>query len=80
MKTTAQKWGNSLAVRLPKVVAEQAGIKVKDLLDVEVMDGNIVLVPQLRRQYRLEDLVRRITKKNLHGEVDFGEPVGREMI
>lgn len=80
MKTTAQKWGNSLAIRVPKSVAQQAGLKVKDDLEIEVRKGTIVLRPHLRRVYRLEDLVKRISPRNLHKELGFGEPVGREAL
>ena len=79
MKTTAQKWGNSLAVRVPKSVALQVGLKAKDDLEIEVQEGNVVLKPHLRRIYRLEDLVKRITPKNVHGEIDAGGPTGREV-
>ena len=78
MKTTAQKWGNSLAIRVPKSLAEQAGIKVKDDLEIEVRKGALVLKPHLRRVYRLEDLVKRITPRNVHEELDFGSATGRE--
>ncbi len=79
MKTTAQKWGNSLAIRVPKSVAIQVGLKAQDDLGIEVQDGNVVLKPQLRRVYHLDDLVNRITPKNLHTEIDTGAPVGREI-
>jgi len=79
MKTTAQKWGNSLAIRVPKSVAVQVGLKAQDDLDIEVQDGNVVLKPHLRRVYHLEDLVKRISPKNVHGEIDTGTPVGREI-
>jgi len=80
MKTTAQKWGNSLAIRVPKSIAQQAGLKVKDDLDIEVRKGALVLRPHLRRVYRLEDLVKRMTPRTVHKEVDFGGPVGREAL
>ena len=79
MKTTAQKWGNSLAIRVPKSVAVQLGLKAQDDLDIEVRDGNVLLKPHLQRVYRLEDLVKRISPKNVHGEIDTGTPVGREI-
>lgn len=79
MRTKAQKWGNSLAVRVPKGAAEKAGIQVEDTLEVDVQGGAIVLRPERHRKYRLNDLVRKITKKNLHGELDFGGPKGREV-
>ena len=79
MKTTAQKWGNSLAIRVPKSVAVQVGLKAQDDLEIEVQDGNVVLKPHLRRVYRLDDLVKRITSKNLHSEIDTGSPIGREI-
>ena len=80
MKTTAQKWGNSLAIRVPKSIAQQAGLKVKDDLDIEVRKGALVLRPHLRRVYRLEDLVKRMTPRNAHKALDFGGPVGREAL
>jgi antitoxin MazE len=79
MKTTAQKWGNSLAVRLPKSVAVQVGLKAQDDLEIVVHDGNVVLKPHIHRVYRLEDLVKRITSKNVHGEIEVGNPTGREI-
>lgn len=79
MKTTAQKWGNSLAIRVPKSVALQVGLKEQDDLEIEVQDGNVVLKPHVRRVYRLEDLVKQITLKNVHGEVETGTSVGREI-
>ena len=80
MKTTAQKWGNSLAIRVPKSIAEQAGLKEKDDLDIEVRKGSLVLRPHLRRVYRLEDLIKRMTRHNLHQDIDFGGPLGREAL
>ena len=80
MKTTVQKWGNSLAIRVPKSIAQQAGLKVKDGLDIEVRKGALVLRPHLRRVYWLEDLLKRITPRNVHKELDFGGPVGREAL
>lgn len=79
MKTTAQKWGNSLAIRVPKSVAMQLGLKAQDHLEIEVHEGNVVLRPHLRRVYRLHDLVKRITPKNVHDEIDTGFPIGREI-
>jgi antitoxin MazE len=78
MKTTAQKWGNSLAVRVPKGIAQQAGIKVNDDLEIEVKKGTLILKPHLRRVYRLEDLLKRMTPQNIHDEIGYGTPVGRE--
>lgn len=80
MKTTARKWGNSLAIRVPKRVAEEAGLREMDAVEIEVQEGALVVRPQLRRVYRLEDLLKRITSSNIHREVDFGGPVGREAL
>ncbi len=53
---------------------------MKDDLEIEVRKGALVLRPYLRRVYRLEDLVKRITPQNMHDEFDFGGPVGREAL
>ncbi len=72
------KWGNSLAVRIPRGIAKEAGIGEGDSLALALQrDGSIVLRPAQRR-YRLQDLVSRITPRNRHRETDWGAPVGRE--
>ena len=80
MKTSAQKWGNSVAVRVPKSIVEKAGVNPRDSFDIDVVRGNIVLKPRLRRDFRLESLVKGITKRNRHGGIEFGPPVGRELL
>jgi antitoxin MazE len=77
MRAKAQKWGNSLAVRIPKAVADEAGVREDDELDIEVVAQVIRLKPR-RRELTLEQLVSEITPENLHGETDFGRPAGRE--
>jgi antitoxin MazE len=80
MKTKAQKWGNSLAVRVPRGVGEQAGLKPGDLLEVEVIKGKIVLTPVApgAARYDLKGLVKRIKRANVYDEQDFGKRRGRE--
>ena len=80
MATTTQlsKWGNSLALRLPKSVAREARVDEGDTVDVSVDNGAIVIRPS-RPRYALDELVRRITPKNRHGETDWGGPAGDEV-
>ncbi|NOY54335.1 MAG: AbrB/MazE/SpoVT family DNA-binding domain-containing protein [Deltaproteobacteria bacterium] len=79
MKTKAQKWGNSLSVRVPKGIAEKAGIRDEDMLDIDIENGKIILIPIKKKEYQLKDLLKKITDENIHGEIDFGEPLGREI-
>jgi antitoxin MazE len=72
------KWGNSHAVRLPKAILQQAQIREGDHLEVRVEKGRIALEPASPK-LTLQDLVARITPKNLHDEQDWGKPVGREV-
>ena len=81
MKTKAQKWGNSLAVRVPSDVAQEIGLHPDDTLEIEVVKGKIVLTPASRRtpaRYDLGALVKRINPRNRYREIDFGKPQGRE--
>lgn len=80
MKTTARKWGNNLAIRVPKRMAEEAGLREKDVVDIEVHESALVVRSRPRRVYRLEDLVKRITSHNVHDEIDFGGPIGAETL
>ena len=81
MKTSVQKWGNSLAVRIPKGVAEESKLSVGTEVEVGVEDGRIVVVPvaPTSKEQALEELVSRITDENRHGETDWGPAVGREV-
>lgn len=77
MKAKAQRWGNSLAVRIPKAIAEEAGVREEDELDIDVVAKVIRMKPR-QRPGSLDDLLGRITGENIHGEADFGNPQGRE--
>lgn len=77
MTTQVARWGNSLGLRLPKAVTQEAGIQDGDAVDVSVQDGAIVIRPA-KPKYALDDLVSRITSKNRHGETAWGKPAGRE--
>jgi antitoxin MazE len=79
MRTKIQRWGNSLGLRIPRSFAEEAGIGVGSEVDLSIQDGDLLVKPARRRTYQLEELIRKITAKNLHGEVDTGGPVGREV-
>jgi len=78
MTATIQKWGNSLALRIPRAVAQQ--IKVSEGKPVELsVDADTLVVRPARRRYRLADLLRRVTPENVHPETDCGQRVGREV-
>lgn len=79
MKAKVQKWGNSLAVRIPKAFAEEVGLHPDADVELSVHQGDLVLAPR-RREYTLEELVGKITPANRHEETDFGPPVGREIL
>jgi len=78
METKIQKWGNSLAVRIPKAFVEEAQLRQGGRVDISVDEGRIVIDPRVKPEYTLGDLLNGVTERNLHGEVDTGAPVGRE--
>jgi len=77
MRTRAQKWGNSLAVRIPKAIAAEAGVAEQDDLEMQVV-GDVIQIRRCRPEPSLEELLARVTPENLHGEADLGSPQGRE--
>ena len=78
MKTKMQKWGNSLAIRIPKAFATEAGLKEESEVDVSLKGGKLVVVPVEKPGMTLKMLVAKITKENVHREVDTGPATGRE--
>jgi antitoxin MazE len=81
MVTRIRKWGNSQGLRLARQVLEDAHISVGDEVDVTTRDGMIVIAParRIRGKQSLQELVSRIPKDYKTEEVDWGEPVGREV-
>jgi len=79
MKTRIQKWGNSLALRIPKSFALETGLDQGALVDVALVDGKLVVTPLLSPPKTLEALLAGITDDNLHGEHDTGAAVGDEV-
>ena len=82
MTTTVQKWGNSLALRLPKALADEARLREGAKVElVRTPEG--VLVKSKRKpkpRYRLSDLLAGITPDNVHPETDWGRSVGWERL
>jgi len=79
MRTHVQKWGNSLAVRIPKALAEETGLQADSAVDLNLKDGAVVIRPSAGRKHVLEKLLARVNKRNIHKESDFGGPVGAEI-
>ena len=79
MKAQMVKWGNSLAVRIPKPIIEEARFKEGDFLEIEAGDGHI----ELRRATKiptLAQLVSQITPDNRYSEISTGPEVGKERV
>jgi antitoxin MazE len=79
MTTRVHKWGNSLALRIPKPFAEEAGLEPDSVVDITVKDGSLLITPTPKRKRQLQELLSGITEENRHGETDWGKPVGREI-
>jgi len=83
MVTKVQKWGNSLAVRIPKSYAKEINLEEGNQIDIKLDVNKIIISPKKkkkRNKYTLEELLADVTPENLHGEIDFGPPVGKEII
>jgi len=79
MQVRVQKWGNSLAVRIPKPLAEDAEVKEGTVLNLAVSEGRVVATHVEKKKLSLKQLLAKVSKKNLHAEVDLGPSVGREI-
>ena len=77
MKTQISRWGNSLALRIPRAFAQETRLEEGTTVELSVSDGRIVVSP-VGRPYRLDELVAGITPENRYAETDWGEPLGNE--
>jgi len=78
MTTSVQKWGNSLAIRIPKEFAKSLKLSAGAIVGFQKVGDKIVISPS-RPVYTLENMVKGMTKKNRHKEFDWGKPMGKEV-
>ena len=78
MKLQIQKWGNSLALRIPKSFAIESQIEQGSTVEVSLESGKIIVFPVAEPDFCLDDLLAEVTVENLHGEIDTGASIGKE--
>lgn len=76
MKATIQKWGNSLGVRIPKIIAED--LMLENGSEVELIEESDRIIIQPLKGPQLKDLLKGIESHNLHDEVELEGPYGKE--
>ena len=80
MRAQMLKWGNSLAVRIPKPVADEANLRAGDAIEIEVdTEGSVQLV-RIGKVPTLSQLVSQITPQNRYAELSAGPEVGKEAV
>ncbi len=78
MKSTVQKWGNSLAIRIPKSFANEIDLSQGTEIDLVLFDDKIQIEP-IKKKLSLKDLLSKVTDDNIHNEIDTGAVVGKEV-
>jgi antitoxin MazE len=78
VRTKVQRWGNSLAVRIPRAFAREAQLGESTPVELTLVDGKIVLAAMPDPGPTLDELLAGVTEQNLHGELDTGSAVGNE--
>lgn len=78
MQTKIQKWGNSLGLRIPRTFAAEAQVGEGSSVELSVEGGSLLIRPHRARKYTLAQLLKKVTRQNLHAEMRSGAPVGRE--
>ncbi len=79
MKTELQRWGNSLAIRIPREAVNRAQLRQGDDLELIVLRRGALKVRRVRRKLTLAQLVKGIHRRNRHEEVDWGQARGKEV-
>ncbi len=78
MRTRIQKWGNSLALRIPKSFASEVGLQKETSVEVSLADGKLIVTPVAKPEPTLKQLLAKVTKENLHREIETGGATGNE--
>lgn len=78
MQTRIQKWGNSLALRIPSAFAEELGLAENSPVNLSLKEGGLVITPAAGEKWSLEDLLSKVTEENRHREWETGASEGSE--
>ena len=79
MKAQIQKWGNSLAIRIPKSFAKESNIRNGTFVNLRVVRGNLIASPLEEKEFTLKQLLSKINEDNIHREFDTGHAIGNEI-
>ena len=80
MNAKIQKWGNSLALRIPKAFANEVGVQEDSVVEVRVEGGALHVIPAHPQKYTLANLLKNVKRSQLHDPEEFGGPVGKELL
>ena len=80
MRVLVKKWGNSASVRIPAAVMEAARLSLDQQVDIREEAGRVIIEPIPEPAFNLVDLLAAVTDENIHSEIDFGPPVGKELL
>jgi antitoxin MazE len=80
MQAQVLKWGNSLAIRIPRPIADDAHLQLGDPLEIAVAADGVVQVHRVGEVPTLAQLVAQITPENRYPEVSLGPEIGREAV
>lgn len=78
MQARIQKWGDSLALRIPKSYAAETKLEPNTMVELTLQDGKLVIAP-VQQGWTLDALLAQVTEENLHGEQDYGPPLPKSL-
>lgn len=78
VRSKIQKWGNSLALRVPKAFASELGIDEGTAVELSIDQDRLLVSPASTKARALTRLVSKVTAENMHAGVTTGAAVGRE--
>ena len=77
MEAVVKKWGNSLGIRIPNLIARELLLKDGSCVEINDIGKEIVIKPV--KKNKLSEMLSKINEQNLHAEIETGEPAGKEI-
>jgi len=79
MKTAVQRWGKSLAIRIPRAFAQETRLGNGTEVDLQLKEGTLAVSRARKNRYHLSELLAQVRKANKHVATEWGGPAGREV-
>ena len=80
MQVPLEQSERGLMLAIPESLVQETAIEPGKMVELSALNGKIIIAPLMEREETLDEMLARVTPENIHPEIDFGTPIGQEIL